>query len=157
MKRKSIKKAGLVLAVSSLVFFSCKGEGKSTTDNSENNIPEQVLVDEHNAKTSLDWDGTYTGTLPCASCSGIETTLKLNPDLTFELTQLYLDVNEGEEDSFTEKGTFTWGEKGTNITLNLEDGTSMYKITEDAIIALDADGKVVEGELAKHYILKKVE
>ncbi len=29
-----------------------------------------------NSQNSLDWPGTYTGTLPCADCEGIKTEIK---------------------------------------------------------------------------------
>ncbi|WP_298997617.1 copper resistance protein NlpE [uncultured Tenacibaculum sp.] len=154
MTRKTIKKSAAILAMTSLVFFSCKNQGNSTTENKVEQQPKQEFVDEHNAKNSLDWAGIYEGTLPCASCPGINTTLKLNADLTFELTEVYLDE---EQNNFVEKGSFTWDKKGTNITLNIPDRNPQYKCIEGSVIALDTEGKVIEGELSKFYILSKKE
>jgi len=152
MNRKSIKKSATILAMASLVFFSCKNQSNSNTEKRVEQQPKQEFVDEHNAKNSLDWVGTYEGTLPCASCPGINTMLKLNTDLTFELTEVYL----GEEhNSFVEKGSFSWDKKETNIILNIPDRNPQYKCIEGALITLDTEGKVIEGELSKFYILSK--
>jgi len=46
---------------------------------------EQVPVDaQHTSANSLDWAGVYRGVLPCADCPGIETTLRLATDSTYE-------------------------------------------------------------------------
>ncbi|MDE0535713.1 copper resistance protein NlpE [Tenacibaculum sp. L6] len=97
MTRKTIKKSAAILAMTSLVFLSCKNQGNSNTENKVEQQPKQEFVDEHNAKNSLDWAGIYEGTLPCASCPGINTTLKLNADLTFELTEVYLDEEQSKQ------------------------------------------------------------
>lgn len=47
--------------------------------------------------------------------------------------------------------------KGTNITLNIPDRNPQYKCIEGSVIALDTEGKVIEGELSKFYILSKKE
>lgn len=47
---------------------------------------------------------TYKGVLPCADCSGIDTTLVLNPDKTFELTEIYQGKND--DDPFVTKGSW---------------------------------------------------
>lgn len=59
--------------------------------------------------------GTYTGTVPCASCPGIETTLTLNKDKTYLLEENYLEEKDGK---FSEKGSFEVSEDGLFITLN---------------------------------------
>ena len=47
--------------------------------------------------------GTYEGTLPCADCSGIRTTLKINSDTTYELRSEYLGRKDGV---FEESGIY---------------------------------------------------
>ena len=44
-----------------------------------------AVPDMHNAQNALDWNGTYQGLLPCASCEGIATELVLNDDGTYRL------------------------------------------------------------------------
>ena len=36
-----------------------------------------IVVDAHNTRNSIDWEGYYTGTIPCASCEGINVWLNL--------------------------------------------------------------------------------
>ena len=49
-----------------------------------------VAPDMHNARISLDWAGTYQGTLPCASRSGIRTELTLRANVRYDLRQTSL-------------------------------------------------------------------
>lgn len=130
------------------IFGGCQNEKKQEI---------QIKVDSHTSRTSVDWAGTYTGLLPCADCSGIETSLQLNNDNEFVLRQRYLDSNEGV---FEEKGIFTWDETGSNITLQIEGEDSkfhQYKVGENILFKLDADGKRIEGDLSEYYELKKGE
>jgi copper homeostasis protein (lipoprotein) len=39
-----------------------------------------IVIDEHNAKNSLDYIGMYKGIVPCADCEGIETILNLRDE-----------------------------------------------------------------------------
>ncbi|OOF18701.1 hypothetical protein BZJ17_15985 [Salinivibrio sp. IB574] len=111
------------------------------------------MVDHHNAKNSLDWNGTYQGVVPCADCEGIETSLTLNDDNTYVLTKTYLG-KEGE--ALKEEGTFTWGDMGTIVTLQgLTDTPNQFFVAENQIIMLDMNGERIDGDLADMYVLKK--
>ncbi|WP_440121858.1 copper resistance protein NlpE [Tenacibaculum sp. Ill] len=114
--------------------------------------PIKVVVDEHNAKNSLDWNGEYEGVLPCADCEGIKTTIQLKDNGTYTITTKYL--GKGEED--TVEGSFKWDVTGTVITL-LNDEKEPYKlkVVEGAIQKLDIEGKEITGEIAKLYFLQK--
>lgn len=107
-----------------------------------------------NSQVSLDWNGTYAGTLPCANCEGIETTLTLNPDLTYILVTNYLGRNDALEEE--NSGPFSWDSTGSTITLlNIKSGPNQYKVGENRIWHLDMNGKRITGDLADHYILIK--
>ena len=90
--------------------------------------------------------------LPCASCEGIETTLILQEDGSYLLTETYK-----QRQPFTEKtdGRFTWRKPQEIFQLDKAGGERLYQIGNGQIWALDADGKQVEGELANLYILKQ--
>ncbi|EKO3470184.1 copper resistance protein NlpE [Vibrio fluvialis] len=108
----------------------------------------------HNAFNSLDWQGTYKGTLPCADCAGIDYTLTLNEDETYTLTQVY----QGKEDSgqFSSNGKFHWDTKGSVITL--EDGSetpNQYFVGENMLMKLDINGEKITGDMAALYNLQK--
>lgn len=135
----------LMTMVISLIIVSCSapsGRKSGTTP-----------PDMHTAEISLDWQGTYSGVLPCADCQGIETELKLNDDFTYRLISNY----QGKESlSDTLTGTFTL--KGNYLTLdNIVPGemSGKYKVEENRIRHLDMDGNEVTGELAGYYILTK--
>lgn len=47
------------------------------------------------AETSLDWDGTYSGILPCRGCKGIKTILTLKQNRTYILREIRIG-NSGQ-------------------------------------------------------------
>ena len=104
------------------------------------------------AQPAAQWIGRYYGVLPCASCEGIETTLILQEDGSYRLTETYK-----QRQPFTEKteGHFTWRKPQEVFQLDKAGGERLYQIGNGQIWALDADGKQVEGELANLYILKQ--
>ncbi len=116
---------------------------------------QKVTKDAHSAKNSLDWPGVYKGTLPCADCGGIQTTLSLNPDQSFELTETYQDV-EGDS-IFKRKGFFKWNDNGKSIVLegSPDPAANQYMIAEEKLLKLDRNGKRIEGDLADMFILAK--
>src|SRR5690554_2309866 len=69
----------------------------------------------HNSQNSVDWAGAYQGTLPCADCPGIETTLTLGDDGSYILRTTYLERGDSV---YTESGSFSWDENGGKITLD---------------------------------------
>ncbi|WP_167740522.1 copper resistance protein NlpE [Eikenella corrodens] len=104
------------------------------------------------AQSATQWSGRYYGVLPCASCEGIETTLILQEDGSYLLTETYK-----QRQPFTEEtaGRFTWRKPQEIFQLDKAGGERLYQIGNGQIWALDADGKQVEGELANLYILKQ--
>lgn len=114
----------------------------------------QPLPSGDNSMVSLDWNGTYTGTLPCADCQGIETSLTLNKDLSYVLKTKYL----GKSDVVNEKtGKFNWNKAGSTITLDgISNAPSQYFVGENVLTQLDMEGKKITGNMADLYQLKKV-
>lgn len=153
------------MAVAALLAVSCNKEVKQEAPATPTPDAAPVVVqnsasinadgttDMHNAQNSLDWAGTYKGKLPSASGEGIETTITLKDDMTFEKVDIYKGKKGGK---FTEKGKFTWDKEGTVITLEIKDAKELYKVVEGSIIMLNADGKENTGELAEMYVIKKV-
>lgn len=150
-----MKRITLILAVMAIVSSGCKSGEKNDgyiLDNPTETNP--GVSDGHNSRTSLDWEGIYEGTTPCADCDGIETRLTLNSDNTFELTQKYLGKKE-EKTRYTSSGDFTWNETGSNIILKAQNITIRFQVGENEVTMLDMAGNVVSGELANFYVLKK--
>jgi uncharacterized lipoprotein NlpE involved in copper resistance len=110
-------------------------------------------VDMHNSRISLDWEGTYTGTIPGADIPGIKVQIVLKSDESYAMTYQYL----GKDDRiYTEKGKFKWDEGGSIITLDVHDAPPYYRVGENRLIQLDMAGKPITGDLADHYILTKI-
>ncbi len=156
-----MQKAIFFTIILGLLLFSCKKENKEATTNlteikadSVAGMPIDTINTGDNSETSLDWDGVYVGTTPCANCEGIETELTLGKDKTFVLKTKY--IGKGAEKINTEKGTCSWDESGSVIVLNgLEHKPNQYKVGENHLVQMDMQGKIVEGSLASKYILQK--
>lgn len=103
------------------------------------------------SENSLDWNGTYEAVVPCADCPGIKTSLTLNDDKTFSITEEYLERNSKNQD----KGSFTWDTTGSVITLKGKTANYKYKVGENILIQLDMDGKEIDGPHKDLYIFKK--
>lgn len=113
-------------------------------------------VDMHTSQNALDWQGTYKGVTPCADCEGIATQLHLSADGTYTLSTQYL--GRGNK-VFVEKGSFTWNDQGSIITLkNLNPNATptQYQVGENQLFQLDLEGQRITGDLATHFILTKV-
>lgn len=156
-----MQKAIFFTIILGLLLFSYKKENKEATTNlteikadSVSGMPIDTIHTGDNSETSLDWDGVYVGTTPCANCEGIETELTLGKDKTFVLKTKY--IGKGAEKIKTEKGTFSWDGSGSVIVLNgLEHKPNQYKVGENHLVQMDMQGKIVEGSLASKYILQK--
>jgi uncharacterized lipoprotein NlpE involved in copper resistance len=151
MKNKLV----LIVCVS-LFFLNCKKEVKEVeikTDTIAKVAVETPSVSD-NSQNSLDWQGTYKGVTPCADCEGIETELVLNKDLTYAIKTKYLGKGDGKV--FEEKGSFVWDKTGGIISLEgLKGSPSQYKVGENKLIQLDMEGKIISGDLAEMFVLKK--
>ena len=147
-----MKKSFLSLAIIALTLASCKNDSKKQ----EETIPMNsttVQIDHHNAKISLDYIGTYKGSLPCADCEAIETTISLTED-----SYVKEIVYKGKsKEVFKETGTYTWNEAGNTITLSGSAAPNQYFVGENVLFHLDVDEKRIEGDLASKYKLSRIE
>lgn len=105
-----------------------------------------------NSQTSVDWAGTYKGTLPCADCPGIATVVKLQENGSYVLKTHYL----GRDTTvFEEQGQFAWTDNGSKISLN-GDSKFKYLVGENQLFHLDQDGNRITGQLEENYRLAKM-
>ncbi len=147
-------KKNLFLLILMVAVASCSGGAKKQQAAEEEVIESVEIVDDgHYAENSLDYWGVYKGTLPAADCPGIETTLVINDDGTFNLTSVYI-----ERDSTIEgKGTYTLEKGYMTLTFDGDEEAQYYFIGENKATRLNANKEFVDGELADQYILSKVE
>ena len=142
------RKSVFIVSIACLFFGlnACKSGGNS-------NQSQVATVD--NSNTALDWEGTYTGVVPCADCAGIETKISLKGNNTYRISWKYM----GKDDAASVKeGTFKWNSSGNMITLenlNRNNFPTMYKVCENYLLQLDLKGKVISGKTADKYRLNK--
>lgn len=135
-----------ILSISLLSFFLLSCSSK---------VQKEIMIpDKHTSQNSLDWAGTYKGILPCADCEGIETTLRINSDSTFQLITKYLGKKSDSLETF---GTFVWNNDGNTIVLdNISNAPNKYFVKENSLVQLDLEGNFISGNLADKYVLQKV-
>lgn len=144
-----MKRLYLLAAIMVIAASGCDRKVEKAEDNKKENI-ETVKVEENKP---ADYYGTYEGTLPCADCEGIKTTLKINDDTTYELRSEYLGKKDG---TFEESGVYriVSGDVIELITPSSGDKT-YYKILDGAVTMSDSTGVTAQGALADQYTLKK--
>ncbi len=125
----------------------------ANTNNAQNNLngqrtnmPEQTPM---NLGEMLENAAEFEGTLPCADCPGIITTLTLYPDQTYQLQTVYID----RDSSFTSKGSWKYNTNPPRYEL-IDDGQQYQILNNDTLEALDQDGNPIESSL--NYKLKRV-
>jgi len=152
MKRKYLSVVAIA-ALSILTLASCKKEVKETTEPGVEEVVKTEEVLQDNSKTSLDWAGTYKGTIPCADCPGIDESIEIKADGTFKLVDHYQERKDGH---FEEEGTYEWDATGNKIILSLKDGGKKHlAVHEGSLLLLDQEGNEITGALAENYRLKK--
>ena len=131
-----------------LCLTSCNSEKKKKiqTEGSQT----QSMAD--NSMTSLDWDGTYEGLLPCADCEGIKTIVTINQDNTYVMKETYLGKNTIPYET---KGTFKWDDQGQRIIFS-DIKRNPYFVGENTLTHLDKDGNKISGDMEALYVLKKL-
>ena len=145
-----MKKNVLILGAA-LALVACGGNAPKKKAAAETQTTTTAAPDMHTAETSLDYLGTYEGTLPAADCPGIQTTLTLDPDGSYSLHMKYID----RDTEFDEKGAFSVKENLLTLT-QLDDGSEeYYKVEENRLRMLDAEKHPVTGALAENYTLRK--
>ncbi|MFA0960423.1 META domain-containing protein [Roseivirga sp. BDSF3-8] len=142
-------KYALLFILASLIC-SCTNNRQSTVLDAQTEAEEtSQSVDMHNSRNSLDWSGTYRGTLPCNDCEGIQTTITLKQGGVFEKSYRHKEVDE----LFTyESGSFRWNDSGGQITLS---SGEQYKVGENLLIPLGSNGNpLMDDETQKSYLTK---
>ncbi|MDO1449399.1 copper resistance protein NlpE [Rhodocytophaga aerolata] len=148
-------KINLILSLLAALVWSC---GSSSTRQSDTATASTDTIsvganNSHNARNSLDYEGTYTGILPCADCQGIETEIRLYAGNSFVKKTRYLGKNDPQV--FETTGAFTWNKAGNTIILEGAEGANQYLVGENTLTQLDQQGNKVTSQLADRYVLKK--
>lgn len=105
------------------------------------------------ASATVEYFGTYEGTMPAADAGGVKTVLKINQDSTYYLRGDYVG-----KDSlfFEESGMYTVQDGKLFVLTAPSSGDKTYYVVVDGGLMLsDSLGTVTDSELAELYILKK--
>ena len=133
-----------------LAMTGCGSDKPKAHDNEGNAVAKCETNDKHNAENSIDYQGTYKGTLPAADGPGINMALTINNDSTYTLEYDYIE----RDGKFKEQGNYTV--EGNLMTLTEKEGQmSYFKVEEGQLRQLDNDKQPITGELEAMYILKK--
>lgn len=133
----------LLIASLSLTLLAC------STSKNKNQVP-----DSHTSQTSIDVDGIYRGTIPCADCEGIKTTITLQANNQYTLETEYLKQTD-ENTLFKSKGKYEWVKEGSVIALIDQNEKSYFKVGENTLTQLSQDLSPVQGETARFYLMTK--
>ena len=140
----------VMILAAAITLVACGGNQQKKAV-SEKVKADAVKVDMHDAESSLDYQGTYTGVFPAADCPGIDMRLTLKKDGTYSLHMKYLD----RDSEFDEKGAFTVKENLLTLTPSEGGQPKYYKVEENRLRRLDAEKQPVTGALADNYTLQK--
>jgi uncharacterized lipoprotein NlpE involved in copper resistance len=142
----------LTLLCAAIFISACSPAVEAPNGISDDNVNMALAS---NSRNSLDWAGSYQGVLPCASCEGIETTLTLHANNTYQLESVYL--GKDVDNRFQQSGIFSWDTKGSIITLdNIAGEARSFRVEEQGVRQLDLSGQMVTGSLAELYRLNKL-
>lgn len=157
MEMRFLSKFSLLVLSGFLIVACGSREGNENTAagaDTVETVDESLVHDGHNARNSLDYKGTYKGTIPCADCEGIKTSVQLMDGDTFVMKTVYVGKGDGKE--FEEKGTVNWDSAGQVIALNNAEGTvCKYFVGENTLTQLNMEGEKITGPLADKYVLRK--
>ena len=148
-----MKKMILPVLLTGLFAVSCskKEEAKAETPQAVEADSAQAQPEEAaKAEAPKKHVGEFSGKLPCADCTGIETKLTLNEDGSFLLDETYLEKKDGQ---FNAKGSYEVSADGAFVTLKEEgnDKPRVFLVEEDAAYLVEkvGDAKKPEYKLAK--------
>lgn len=132
-----------------LVASAC---GNSSRDGMQMKPEPNRLSRLDSVENMSDYLGCYEGVLPAADCPGIKTQLTLYKNNAYRLVSEYIDRQDAV---FIDSGSYVVRDE--LIILREKDGDSIrYKIEKEKIILLKKDMSPVIGDLADHYVLKRV-
>ncbi|OFV51116.1 copper resistance protein NlpE [Oligella sp. HMSC09E12] len=120
-------------------------EKVTVTEVAPNQTPNQAA-----APLAQEAQGLWVGTVPCASCPGIDVKLTLNADGTFTMNESYRESADGE---FSTTGTASYTTTNGVITLTSADNESRHLLLKDGqLLYIDA-----EGNARADYMLKRAQ
>lgn len=143
MKRKLLM---AIVGMCVLSFYACKERTQKIAEESEINF-----TDEHTSQNSLDWSGTYSGTLKGL---GGETFLV---DLSLELDGMYaIELKQEGKNDIVKRNKFNWSKDGQVIELyDANEILNKFFVGENVLIQLNKNGERPQAEEINSFQLNK--
>lgn len=145
-----------------MVFSFCLILGcKTTEEDNEANDPMEEYAEtsqqesEPAPRIHLDWEGTYSGVLPCEDCTGVETYLTINEDLSYKMLQRRVNSIDAESTENETSGEFSWDEEGSTISLSAMGGELNFLVGEFYLTPVDTNGTEIPAEPGNNFRLLK--
>lgn len=135
----------IFLAVLILQFSNSCGSKKIETS-------KDSAIDKHVANNSLDWQGVYTGILPCKDCKGIQTLLILKNDLSYKLQSKH--ISNSYKINY-KSGKFNWCNNEMSIEIKDSLNPLYFWITENLIIKSKSCKDIPSDDTNDSLVLKK--
>ncbi|KGF31481.1 copper resistance protein NlpE [Oligella urethralis] len=148
MKKLAFALVGVVAALSS----ACAQATKEAQPQAEEMSVKEAVADasteaQANADPTphvVDWDGRWSGVIPCGHCAGIEVDLIFNTDGTYLMREAEL---ESPHKVSVNKGSLSWDEATRVLTFNGYKGAKGAKLrmqfAEGLAFYLDAQGNLM--------------
>jgi uncharacterized lipoprotein NlpE involved in copper resistance len=147
--RKSILFSLFLLTIT---IISCNKE-KDVIDNEVEDITQ--IEAPKTAENSLNYEGTYEGTLPCLKddCKEVELSIKLLPDHHYIYSVKRINI---DNEPLLTTGIFEFEKDGNTIVLpSIANVPNSFLIKENKIYQLDKNQERIKGENAEKFVLNK--
>ena len=109
-------------------------------------VASTMTYGQDSTRTSVDWHGYYTGTVPCGSCSGIDTWLYLNEfdgKTKYNLVETY---QQDKPETFRVSGRAKWQKDGPTLALKGKDENRVLFVSEGYVEFLGEGSKPSGGK-----------
>ncbi len=145
-----------IILLALVCLICCKDENKELElEATEISKKSEVTPskDVFSARDSLDWAGIYEGFLPCEDCEGIETSIEIEKNRDYTLSQEF--KGRAGDNSLQETGKFEWDKQGNTISLG-ERQKLYFKVSQNYLLQVFKDESKVMGDSAIEYRLTKI-
>lgn len=141
---------GPLLAVLLFTGLACTDPSTSDSATTDPAPPAAEPPATDSGPPAVEAPASYTGTLPCADCPGIEWTLTLLEDGAYRLRRVYLEAEDGEDRSFVEVGQWEPDGRDDRLVLRGRDEGPVRLEVKDAetLRLLDQQGRPIESQFS---------
>lgn len=140
--------------IAAFVVSSCKSETESVKNEVENTT-DSLKVETKTAESSIQFEGTYKGILPCfeKDCKEVEMEIRLLPNKGYVYSTKRLGF---DKDAIMTTGTFHFEEDGNTIVFpEIANVPNAFLVEEGKISQLDKDQKKIETADSTKFELRK--